>query len=71
MGGVLHLEATFHASTYDPAMVARALELVCTDPAALIMASGPPGLSEGCARPADPRRPRAIPLPGTAEIVRR
>jgi hypothetical protein len=37
MGGVLHLEATFHASTYDPAMVARALELVCTDPAALIM----------------------------------
>jgi hypothetical protein len=25
MGGVLHLEATFHASTYDPALVARAL----------------------------------------------
>ena len=39
MGGVLHLEATFHASTFDPAMVARALELVCEDPAALIMAS--------------------------------
>jgi hypothetical protein len=39
MGGVLHLEATFHASTYDPAMVARALELVCADPAALIMAA--------------------------------
>ncbi|ROP29768.1 O-antigen/teichoic acid export membrane protein [Couchioplanes caeruleus] len=39
MGGVLHLEATFHASTYDPAVVARALQLVCTDPAALIMAS--------------------------------
>ena len=39
MGGVLHLEATFHASTYDPAMVARALELVCTDPATLIMAA--------------------------------
>jgi O-antigen/teichoic acid export membrane protein len=39
MGGVLHLEATFHASTYDPAMVARALQLVCTDPAALIMAA--------------------------------
>jgi hypothetical protein len=39
MGGVLHLEATFHASTYDPAMVARALDLVCTDPAALIMAA--------------------------------
>jgi O-antigen/teichoic acid export membrane protein len=37
MGGVLHLEATFHASTYDPAVIARALELVCADPAALIM----------------------------------
>ncbi|GAB1689892.1 lipopolysaccharide biosynthesis protein [Krasilnikovia sp. M28-CT-15] len=39
MNGVLHLEATFHASTFDPAVVARALELVCTDPAALIMAA--------------------------------
>jgi hypothetical protein len=39
LGGVLHLEATFHASTYDPGMVARALELVCADPAALIMAA--------------------------------
>jgi hypothetical protein len=39
MGGVLHLEATFHASTFDPALVARALQLVCTDPAALIMAT--------------------------------
>jgi O-antigen/teichoic acid export membrane protein len=39
LGGVLHLEATFHASTYDPAMVARAVELVCADPAALIMAA--------------------------------
>ncbi|HEX8347482.1 MAG TPA: hypothetical protein VF657_22515, partial [Actinoplanes sp.] len=39
MSGVLHLEATFHASTYDPALVERALELVCTDPAALVMAS--------------------------------
>lgn len=39
MGGVLHLEATFHASTYDPAVVARALQLVCADPAALIMAT--------------------------------
>ena len=39
MNGVLHLEATFHASSYDPALVARALELVCTDPAALIMAT--------------------------------
>jgi hypothetical protein len=36
MGGVLHLEATFHASTYDPALIARALELVCADPATLI-----------------------------------
>ncbi|HEU4350207.1 MAG TPA: lipopolysaccharide biosynthesis protein [Actinoplanes sp.] len=39
MGGVLHLEATFHASTYHAPMVARALELVCADPAALIMAA--------------------------------
>jgi hypothetical protein len=38
MGGVLHLEATFHASTYDPAVVARALRLVCSDPAALMVA---------------------------------
>jgi hypothetical protein len=36
MGGVLHLEATFHASTYDPALIERALELVCADPAALV-----------------------------------
>jgi O-antigen/teichoic acid export membrane protein len=42
MNGVLHLEATFHASTYDPAVVARALELVCADPAGLIMASRHP-----------------------------
>jgi hypothetical protein len=39
MNGVLHLEATFHATTYDPALIARALQLVCTDPAALIMAT--------------------------------
>ncbi|MEV6299703.1 hypothetical protein AB0M02_09905 [Actinoplanes sp. NPDC051861] len=38
MNGVLHLEATFHSTTYDPAVVARALELVCADPAGLIMA---------------------------------
>ncbi len=37
MGGVLHLEATFHGSTYDRVVVARALEMVCADPAALIM----------------------------------
>lgn len=39
MGGVLHVEATFHASTYDPAVVAEALRLVCADPAALAMAA--------------------------------
>ena len=39
MNGVLHLEATFHASTFDPDLVARALDLVCADPAALIMAA--------------------------------
>jgi hypothetical protein len=37
MNGVLHLEATFHASTFDPALISRALELVCTDPAGLIV----------------------------------
>jgi O-antigen/teichoic acid export membrane protein len=40
MNGVLHLEATFHASTFDPALISRALDLVCTDPAGLIMATG-------------------------------
>ncbi|MFI5936860.1 lipopolysaccharide biosynthesis protein [Actinoplanes sp. NPDC051494] len=39
MNGVLHLEATFHASTYDPAVLARALEMVCTCPATVIMAA--------------------------------
>lgn len=39
MNGVLHLEATFHASTFDSALVSRALELVCLDPAGLIMAT--------------------------------
>jgi hypothetical protein len=39
MGRVLHLEATFHASTYDPVLIARALQLVCMDPAALLMAT--------------------------------
>ena len=37
--GVLHVEATFHASTYDPAVIAQALAMVCHDPAALIMAT--------------------------------
>jgi hypothetical protein len=40
MGGVLHLEATFHASTFDPALVARALQLVCASPASLITPVG-------------------------------
>ncbi|MEU8814694.1 lipopolysaccharide biosynthesis protein [Actinoplanes sp. NPDC048796] len=37
MNGVLHLEATFHASTFDPNLISRALELVITDPAGQIM----------------------------------
>ena len=37
--GVRHLDATFHATTYDPAVIARALDLVCSDPAGLIMAN--------------------------------
>lgn len=36
MDGVLHLDATFHSSTYDPVAVQRALDLVCSDPAGLI-----------------------------------
>jgi hypothetical protein len=39
MNGVLHLEATFHQSTFDPALISRALTMVCTDPASLIMAA--------------------------------
>jgi hypothetical protein len=39
MNGVLHLDVTFHASTFDPSLMAKALEMVCTDPAGLIMAS--------------------------------
>lgn len=38
MSGVLHLEATFHRSTFDPALISRALEMVCQDPARLVMA---------------------------------
>ncbi|GAA0491112.1 hypothetical protein Ade02nite_23050 [Paractinoplanes deccanensis] len=37
MNGVLHLEATFHASTFDPDLISRALEMVITDPAGQIM----------------------------------
>jgi hypothetical protein len=39
MNGVLHLDAIFHASTFDRAVVARALELVCAGPAGLITAT--------------------------------
>nr|WP_296073140.1 lipopolysaccharide biosynthesis protein [uncultured Actinoplanes sp.] len=39
MNGVLHLEATFHQSTFDPALISRALAMVCSDPATLIMAA--------------------------------
>ncbi len=38
MDGVLHLDAAFHTSTYDERVVQRALDLVCSDPAGLIMA---------------------------------
>jgi O-antigen/teichoic acid export membrane protein len=36
MNGVLHVDVTFHASTYDPDVVARVLEVVCTDPTSVI-----------------------------------
>ncbi|MFI1989885.1 hypothetical protein [Actinoplanes sp. NPDC020271] len=39
MDGVLHLDATFHSTTYDPVVVQRALDLVCSDPAGLITAA--------------------------------
>jgi hypothetical protein len=38
MNGVLHLDVAFHASTYDPDTVRRALHLVCEDPAGLVTA---------------------------------
>ncbi|MCO8272756.1 lipopolysaccharide biosynthesis protein [Actinoplanes sp. TRM 88003] len=37
MNGVLHLEATFHGSTFDPNLISKAMEMVLTDPSALIM----------------------------------
>ncbi|WP_127504466.1 lipopolysaccharide biosynthesis protein [Actinoplanes solisilvae] len=37
MNGVLHLEATFHASTFDPELITTAMEMVLRDPASLIM----------------------------------
>jgi O-antigen/teichoic acid export membrane protein len=39
MNGVLHVEATFHASTFDPALITKALQMVLEDPAGLIMAT--------------------------------
>ncbi|BCY06031.1 hypothetical protein L3i22_011190 [Actinoplanes sp. L3-i22] len=36
MDGVVHLDATFHSSTYDLVVLQRALDLVCSDPAGLI-----------------------------------
>ncbi len=38
MNGVLHVEATFHASSFDPELVQQALELVLTEPAGLVLA---------------------------------
>jgi O-antigen/teichoic acid export membrane protein len=35
MAGVLHVEVLFHASTFDATSMAKALEMVCDDPAAL------------------------------------
>ncbi|GAA2630367.1 hypothetical protein [Paractinoplanes durhamensis] len=36
LDGALHLEATFHASTYDPDVITRALDVVCTNPAGIM-----------------------------------
>ncbi|MEU4239882.1 hypothetical protein [Actinoplanes sp. NPDC026619] len=36
LDGTLHLEATFHASTYDPELISRALDVVCTNPAGIL-----------------------------------
>ncbi|GAA0531258.1 hypothetical protein GCM10010172_09960 [Paractinoplanes ferrugineus] len=36
LDGALHLEATFHASTYDPELITRALDVVCTNPAGIL-----------------------------------
>jgi hypothetical protein len=37
MNGVLHLDAIFHASTYDPEVIAKALTMVLSDPAGLLL----------------------------------
>jgi hypothetical protein len=36
LDGALHLEATFHASTYDPELITRALDVVCTNPTGIM-----------------------------------
>ncbi|GIM98284.1 hypothetical protein [Paractinoplanes toevensis] len=36
LNGALHLGATFHASSYDPEVITRALDMVCTNPAGIM-----------------------------------
>ncbi|GIF18957.1 hypothetical protein BJ973_006004 [Actinoplanes tereljensis] len=36
LNGALHLAATFHGSAYDPEVIARALDMVCTNPAGIM-----------------------------------
>lgn len=38
MAGVLHVDITYHRSSYDQATMARVAELICTEPVAMIMA---------------------------------
>lgn len=38
LGSTLYVNASFHGSTFDPAPVRRAVELICADPAGLIAA---------------------------------
>ncbi|MGC9668708.1 hypothetical protein ACNTMW_19395 [Planosporangium sp. 12N6] len=38
--GALYLNASFHGSTFDPAAVASAVDLICRDPVALVHAAG-------------------------------
>jgi hypothetical protein len=42
MNGVLHIDLLFHTTTFDADLMARALEMVCEDPAALMTAAGKP-----------------------------
>ncbi|WP_203819115.1 hypothetical protein [Paractinoplanes ferrugineus] len=46
MNGVLHLDAVFHASTFDPEVMAKALHMVLSDPAGLLGAT-PGGAAQG------------------------